>query len=287
MKNQLIIRNLLLLIISFSLGSFCFAQTAKKSTVRLSVQYFKIMDGEVFFEIRATSRVNKKNIQLANIDLSIYNELDDDTVLLDKLTTDHNGTSKITLDNIDAIQPDSTQVYTIKVTFKGNDSFKKASRSISFKNADINAKLITKDSINYIEATLLDSNTGSPIENEYLGVQVERLFLPLIIEELNKTDENGTILVPIENGIPGVDGIINIEVVLNDSDDYGTVKSIVSAPIGKPIVDESKFDERTMWSSRDKTPIFLLIFPNLLIFGMWGLIIYLFINLFKIYKLNH
>jgi hypothetical protein len=245
------------------------------------------MDGEVFFEIRATSRVNKKNIQLANIDLSIYNELDDDTVLLDKLTTDHNGTSKITLDNIDAIQPDSTQVYTIKVTFKGNDSFKKASRSISFKNADINAKLITKDSINYIEATLLDSNTGSPIENEYLGVQVERLFLPLIIEELNKTDENGTILVPIENGIPGVDGIINIEVVLNDSDDYGTVKSIVSAPIGKPIVDESKFDERTMWSSRDKTPIFLLIFPNLLIFGMWGLIIYLFINLFKIYKLNH
>lgn len=284
MKNQLIIRSFFLVLLSVFLGTVAFAQTAKKNTVRLRAQYVKIMDGDVFFEIKATSRVNRKNINLSNIDLSIFNEFDGESILLGTVTTDKNGENIFVLDNINAIQPDSTNVYTVKVSFKGNDSFKKASRSISFKNADINAKLITKDSINYITATLIDKSADSPIENESLSVQVQRLFQPLQIEEFNITDENGTIIVPIEEGIPGIDGILIIEVILNESDDFGTVKAIVNAPIGTPIVDESTFDQRTMWSPRNKTPLFLLIFPNLLIFGMWGLIIYLIINLFKITK---
>lgn len=284
MKNQLIIRSFFLVLLSVFLGTVSFAQTAKKNTVRLRAQYVKIMDGDVFFEIKATSRVNRKNINLSNIDLSIFNEFDGESILLGTVTTDMNGENIFVLDNINAIQPDSTNVYSVKVSFKGNDAFKKASRSISFKNADINAKLITKDSINYITATLIDKSADSPIENESLSVQVQRLFQPLQIEEFNITDENGTIIVPIEEGIPGIDGILIIEVILNESDDFGTVKAIVNAPIGTPIVDESTFDQRTMWSPRNKTPLFLLIFPNLLIFGMWGLIIYLIINLFKITK---
>ena len=119
-------------------------------------------------------------------------------------------------------------------------------------------------------------------------MQIQRLFRSLPIgEEYNYTDENGTILVPIEKGIPGVDGILTLEVVLKDSDDYGTVKAMVKAPVGVPIVEESTFDQRTMWSPRNKTPLFLLIFPNLLIFGIWGIIIYLIINLFKITKLKN
>lgn len=111
------------------------------------------------------------------------------------------------------------------------------------------------------------------------------MFKPLRIgEEFNSTDDEGSILVPIDDGIPGVDGNLGIEVVLNERDDYGTVKAVVFAPIGVSIVDESTFNQRTMWSPRTKTPIFLLIFPNLLIFGIWGFIIYLIFNLFKLSK---
>jgi hypothetical protein len=111
------------------------------------------------------------------------------------------------------------------------------------------------------------------------------LFNPLRIgEEFNNTDEDGRIMVPIEQGIPGVDGNLTFEVVLNESDDFGTVKAMVIGHVGVPIVDESTFDQRTMWSPRNKTPIFLLIFPNLLIIGIWGLIVYLILNLFKLSK---
>jgi len=284
MKNQIIKRSLFLVFISVFLGTTVVAQSAKKNTVRVKVQYEKIMNGEASFNIKASSRIDKKNVSVSNIEFSIFNELEDENILLGKSTTNMDGESKFTLSNISTLQPDSTGVYNIKIFFKGNDAFKKATSRISFKNADIIAKLITKDSINYITATLLDAYTGIPMVDESLSVQVQRLFRALQIEEFNITDENGTIIVPIEDGLPGIDGNLTIEVILSESDDFGTVIATVIAPIGTKIVDESTFDDRTMWSPRNKTPLFLLIFPNLIIFGMWGLIIYLITNLFKITK---
>ena len=285
MKNQLKFRFIFLVILSvLSLTSFqdVYAQKIKKSKVRLKAQYVKIMEGDIYIDISATSRVKKKNIKVSNIILSVYNDLEEEKIILGKITTNKKGKTRFILKDLRA---DEEGVYNISISFKGNKAFKKAKKRISFKNASIEAKLITIDSVNYIAATLIDLITNSPITDVSLDVQVQRLFRPLKIgEEFNNTDKNGSILVAIEDDIPGVDGKLTIEVVLNDSDEYGTVKALVNAPIGIPIVDESTFDDRTMWSPRNKTPIFLLIFPNLLIIGVWGLIIYLISNLFKISK---
>lgn len=289
MKNQFIYHCRFLAFISiiiFTIGSEnIYAQKTKKSKARISVEYVKIMDGEVYFNIKASSRVKKKTVKIANIEISIFNQLDDDKIALGQITTNMNGEGRFKLDDLNLIKPDSSSTYSMQFSFKGNDSFKKAKKSIQFKDVNIKAKIITKDSINYMTATLIDVNTNSPIVDESLTVQVQRLFRPLRIgEEFNFTDDEGSILVPIENDIPGVDGNLTFEVVLNESDDYGTVKALVTSSIGIPIIDESTFDQRTMWSPRNKTPIFLLIFPNLLIIGIWGLIVYLTFNLFKLSK---
>jgi hypothetical protein len=261
------------------------AQDAKKDKVRLKADYVKIMNKEVYFDIRATSKIGKKNINISNIDVTVYSELDNEKIKLGTTTTNMKGASRFVVKDFNSIKPDSTNTYNILISFKGNDDFKKASKRISFKNAGITTKLIYIHGVNYISSTLTDLSKDSLISDASLTVQVERLFQPLFIgEEFNITDEYGTISVPVEKGIPGIDGNLTIEVVLSDSEVYGTVKDIVIAPIGTVIVDESTFDKRTMWSPRNKTPLFLLIFPNLLILGMWGLIVYLFFNLFKITK---
>ena len=289
MKNQINTRFIFLAILSVFVFASSFqtlnAQSAKKNKVRLKAQYIKIVGGESFIDIIATSKINKQNVKVSGIDLFVFNELEDENVELGKVTTNMKGENRFVIKNINSIQSDSSKVYNLLISFKGNDSFKKAKKRISFKDADIIAKMVVKDSVNYISATLIDPNTNSPIIEQDLTIQVQRLFGPLILgEEFNTTDDDGAIFVPIEEGIPGVDGNLILEVVLNDSDDYGTVKALVNAPIGTLIVDESTFDDRTMWSPRNKTPIFLLIFPNLLIIGIWGLIVYLIINLFKISK---
>ena len=284
MRNQMITRHFFLIVLSVFLCTSIFAQNAKKSKVRLKANYVKIMNAEVYFDLQATAKVNDENVNVPKVELVIFNIVGDEQLELGKATTNSEGKARFTLKNLSSITPDSTNTYNIDIVFEGNDSFKADSKSLSFKNANIEAKLVTIDSINYVTATLVNKLTDSVIVGQSLKVQVQRLFKPLLIEEFNETDENGTILVPLPEGIPGVDGNIAIEVVLSDSDEFGTIKAIVNAPIGKAIVDESTFDERTMWSPRNKTPLFLLIFPNLLIFGIWGIIIYLITNLFKITK---
>ncbi len=262
-----------------------YAQKAKKNRVRIAVEYVKIMNGEIYFNIKVGARVDKKTVKVNDIELTFSNEFEDEKIELGKVITNMDGESRFTLKGINAIRPDSSNTYTIVVSFEGNDIYERASKSISFKDAIIQANLVTKDSINYIRATLQDSGTQSPISDENLKIQVQRLFRPLVLgDPFNKTNEEGSILVPIEDNIPGVDGNLILEVVLQDHDEFGTVKAIVHAPIGVPFKDESTFDQRTMWSPRNKTPLFLLIFPNIITLGMWGFIVYLILNLFKIVK---
>jgi hypothetical protein len=263
------------------LGTSVFAQ----DKVRLKAEYVKVMNEGVYFDIQATAKVNDENVNVSNIELVIYNLVGDEQVELGKTKTNMQGKSRFKLKDLSTIKPDSSNTYNIDISFAGNDKFSDASKSISFKNADIVAKLVSIDSVYYVTATLIDKSTDSLMVGESLKVQIQRLFKPLPIgEEFNETDEDGTILVSIPEGIPGVNGILAIEVVLSESEEFGTVKAIVNAPIGKPVVDESTFDQRTMWSPRSKTPLFLLIFPNLLTFAIWGIIIYLITNLFKINK---
>ena len=288
-KSRLNFRSILLLLLGlflFSSGQqHLYSQDSPKNKVRIKAYYFKVMDKEIYFDISASSKIGKDNVDVSNIKLTVFNEYDDEKVEIGTTTTDMKGESRFVVKDLNSIKSDSTATYNILISFKGNDAFKRASKRVSFKDAEIEAKVITKDSLNYITAVLKDTSKDSLITDASLTVQVQRLFQPLFIgEEFNITDKNGTIIVPIEKGIPGIDGILNIEVVLSDSEEYGTVKDIVMAPVGVPIVDESTFDQRTMWSPRNKTPLFLLVFPNLIIIGMWSLIIYLTFNLFKISK---
>ncbi len=289
MKSHIKYRFVLLAFLGVFLLNMAFqglyAQEVKKNRVRLKLDYIKVMESDAYLDIKASAKIDKKNIDVSNITIKVYNEVDDEEIDLGNVITNMNGKSRFIIKNLKSLKPDSTNVYTLGISFKGNDLYKRASKTVSFRDAEITAKIITKDSTNFVTATLKDISLDSLLVDHSLDVQVQRLFSPLKIgEEFNNTDENGTILVPVEEGIPGVNGNLTLEVVLNDSDDYGTVKALINAPIGTPIVDESTYDQRTLWSPRDKTPISILVFANLLIFGIWGMLFYLMYNLFKISK---
>lgn len=277
----------LFILVSLGLGTTgndLYAQS-KKNKARINADYVKIVGGDHYLNIKASARIDKKTVEVSNIDLDILQELNEEEIEIGKTTTNASGLSTFIINDFSKLTPDSSGVYNLIVSFSGNESFKKASRSVSFKNANIEAKWEVKDSVNYVKAILIDTHIDSTVADIPLSVRVDRLFRPLKIgEDSYDTNENGEIQVPIEDGIPGVDGILKLEVVLSESDDYGTVIAKLTAPIGTVIVDESTFDQRTMWSPRGKTPIFLLTLTYSFIFIVWGIFIYLFINLVRIIK---
>lgn len=271
------------ILITVVCGSHDLNAQTKKNKARINADLVNVIGGEKYLNIKASARINKKTVAASNLDLIILQEVDNDEIEIGKTTTNASGISKYKIEDFQNLEPDSLGVYHLIVAFEGNESFKKSSRDVSFRNADIDVKWIVKDSINYVNAKLIDVQLDSTVGEIPLVVQVDRLFRPLKIGE-ESTDGNGEIEVAVEDGIPGIDGNLNLEVVLNESDDYGTVIAKLIAPIGTVIVDESTFDQRTMWSPRGKTPIFLLALTYSFIFIVWGIFLYLFFNLVRIVK---
>ena len=76
------------------------------------------------------------------------------------------------------------------------------------------------------------------------------------------TDDLGEVTINFPTDLPG-DGEGNLEVFikLEDDDDYGNIIASNTLPWGSDsLTVKDTFDERSMWSSRDKTPYYLIIF---------------------------
>jgi hypothetical protein len=214
----------------------------------------------------------------------VYRVISEDSLeLYGNAVTDADGKAEYDLADTKDQEADSSVLLSYVVKIENDAKFKDADKSVEFMHINLIAEIIETDTTPILKASLKDL-AGNPMQKEKLDIYVHRLFAPLAIGEgTYKTDRKGQIEVSIEDPLPSIDGILTIEVRFDDGD-YGMVKYIFDAPIGIIPEDLSTFDERTMWSPANKTPIFLLIFPNIIIFGIWIVIAILFINLYKIYK---
>ena len=85
-------------------------------------------------------------------------------------------------------------------------------------------------------------------------------------------------------------GNIDIGAKIDDHEMYGSLVSTKAAKWGVPLNPDNSFAKtfakRTLWATRDKTPIWLLVFPNLIIVSVWGIIFFLIYQITRIIKLG-
>ncbi len=272
------------MVVSFMLGILA-TQAQKKERLRISATYIKHMDGPVYLDLQTTARIDRSNVNVPDIPLEVYFEVDGEETSLGEIQTDGMGKARFRLENLSAIQPDSSGLYILGASFGGNETFRRGSRSVEFRDAILTARLTEMDSTYYVEATLKDAQKDSLVADALIGVMVERMFQPLrISEEFLMTDEAGSISVEVPDDIPGMEGNLVLLTRISEHDTYGNVEVRLQAPIGVPIVAESDYEQRTLWGRASRAPYFILFFTGVLVIGSWGLIAYLFVNLYRIAK---
>jgi hypothetical protein len=282
-KNVVFILTLGLIVCAILKG---YTQNDKKKA-RVTLGFNKIMEEESNLTISAKFKGEEGFEPAIGLVFEVFTVFElDSLVNVGRITTNMEGEGKFIFDNFTSKNADSTGTYNYLVSATDSREFSDVEKSITFKDADIYTEVITMEGgINAIKAILIDSHSKDLIADQQLQLQVQRLFRPLRIgEEFIATDETGTIIVPIDPGIPGVHGDLTIEVVLNESEEYGTLIARITGNLGTPVVDQSTFEERTMWSPGTKTPIFLLLSFNSIMIGIWIIILFLIFNLTKIYK---
>jgi len=275
---------LLGIVVLFSfIGLKTYGQEDKKNA-SIIIQYVKLSkENRALLDIKAQYKDHRNFEPCKNLALTVYKvENADDSlgVKIGTITTNDNGKA-----NFDIPKKELALSSSFTVKIEKSKAFEDNQENVSVKDATIEASLEKTDSTYNIKARLLDENK-KPIVDEALFVGLKRTFgnLSMGEEDSYTTDEDGAIIVPIDKNLTGKDGKLNFQVILKESDTYGTVVANLYSKFGVPIKDKSTFDQRTMWSPPSKTPLFILIIPNLLLVGIWSILTMLIINLFKIYK---
>ena len=263
----------------------------EKGTISINLSYHQLNDDLPVIKVSAKTKKEKKFQPVEGVDVNVFFGEETTGGFMGRITTNNHGAGSITLPERFKNQWDSLNSFTLIGTVTQNDSFDDQSTELEIAKAKIELTLDEADSVRTIHAKVLAfQDTGWVAQPEIeIKLVVRRLLSDLNAteEETFTTDEKGEASSEFALSVPGdATGDIIIGAKIEENEMYGSLVSTKTVKWGLPVVSDNSFSKRTLWATRDKTPIWLLIFPNFIIITVWGIIFFLVYQIFRIAKLG-
>ena len=256
-----------------------------KINPRIDLEYFKEDSSTHYLKVKVRKKIEKRFEPLENMKVNLGLDRAGEPIELGTIITNTNGEGRLNLsERFHSLRLD-LDVYQFIANVLATAETEEASEATTIIPGEL--KISLEDGQQKLIKISLQSGTPQnqkPVEGAEVKVFIKRTFGKLQIgEDFYTTDENGEIEVLFEEKIPGdTAGNIILGSAVEDNEDLGNISSSTKAKWGIPLKQNNDFDKRSLWATRDKTPFWLLILPNLLIAGAWSVIVYLIIQIFKI-----
>ena len=152
------------------------------------------------------------------------------------------------------------------------------------KKAEIKISFDQNDSMRFCKAIVTADN--KPVKDVEIHFYVQRMYSLLPVGKAIETDSNGQAIANFPLDLPGdKNGNLIAVAKIEDDDNYGTVESRSTVKWGILPKDEvENWNKRSLSASRDKAPMILIIVSNLIIAVIWGTILYVIYQIFRIKK---
>jgi hypothetical protein len=142
-----------------------------------------------------------------------------------------------------------------------------------------------------VKVSKMDNGNWIPAKDVELKVGYKRLGSILSAGESDTytTDSTGSVTVDVKkDSLPGDEkGNIILAAKADDNDQLGSLVIEKAVPWGRvTTMDKSFFDKRTLWTTRNRTPFWLLFMAYSIVLSVWGTLIYLILQIMKIKKLG-
>jgi hypothetical protein len=135
-------------------------------------------------------------------------------------------------------------------------------------------------------ATSVKDSVKKPIEGLNMILFAKRYFGTMQIDETKTTNEKGEAFYYYTDSLPG-DSIGNITFIASsNTDGLSDFKELVNLKIGKPTKVKSILEQRAMWGVRSKAPVWLIVSYSLVVICVWSVLIYIALQIRKIYFLG-
>jgi|SRR5690348_762068 len=280
--------------INFLLAIFCvkaYAQDSAKAPTVLGISYFLPANHIPYIEVTTRKKIGRKFEPVKNIKVDVYYTDETAANLLGTVTTAENGIAKLGF-------PPS-----FKNAWDSLNEFKFIAATDSSAGQEVlNTDITIKKAILVVDTTSQDGkvvtgelkekngNEWTPVKDIEMKLSVKRMDGNLSVGDKATYTSDSTGVSSAEfkrDSIPGdAKGFITLVAEVDDNDTYGNLVTEKKVDWGRAFIPSSNFfDQRTLWSTRLRTPAWLLAIAYSIVIGVWGTIIYLLYQLIKIKKL--
>ena len=283
----------LLLAMVFFCNQYTIGQggSSEKAKARISLSLVNDMDAGATLVARVLTKVEKSYEPVEGTVIFFYIDSVSEESQLGRSITDGRGESSLTIPR-DHRFYDSPIWTTFYATIENDERFKDADTDLEIKRSRLTMNLVlSDDSEKFVEVKLTEFDsvmTEIPVPDVGVRIFVKRMFGNLPVNgPYDATDENGELSIAFPEDIPGnTDGMLTVIARIDDHDEFGTLIAKEEQNWGIPLVIDPDKQKSRLWSSRSNVPIYLLVICNGLIIGIWGTIIYLISQIFRIKRLG-
>ena len=258
----------------------------------VKLHYFNSNNNLQYLLLETIIKTGKKIQADKNRTLWIFLDSNRAENLISKVVTDEKGKAKTVIPPSLKTTWDALPKHKFIAVAVAAGKEKEASFELDITKAKISLDTASADGARSITVTVqqYQADQWVPAKDVEMKIGIQRLggILTAGEAETYTTDSTGAATVEFKkDSLPGDrKGNIILVAKVEDNDQFGnliTEKQALWGIAGKE--DSHFFDQRTLWSTRFKTPFWLLAMAYSIVIGVWGTLIYLVIQLVKIKKL--
>ncbi len=266
------------------------AQDKSEGQVIVKLQYYNNNNNVQYLMLESMLKKNKILTPRRNINYELYLDSIGDGNLVAKMKTNERGKAKAFIPPALKMNWDAATQHTF-IVMAGEEE---VISDYVVTKSKITIDTATTDGIRTITVALMkwENDAWVPSPEVEMKVGISRnggSILPAGDDETYTTDSTGMLMVELKkDSIPGdLKGNYVIAARLEDHEEFGNLLVEKTVPWGLVrIADNTFFSKRELWTTRFRTPIWLLAMAYSIVIGVWGTLIYLVIQIVKIRKLG-
>lgn len=260
----------------------------------VTLRYFNDNDHLQYLQLESSLKTGKKVEPRGHKVFQLYLDVNDPANLITKVLTDKNGQARAVIPVRLKSLWDSASTHTFVVVAEGTSKEEESTTEFTITKSKITIDTTNEDGVRNITATVmkLENESWVPAADVEMKLGVMRMDKSILSagdEATYTTDSAGIATVEFKrDNLPGdLKGNIVLAASVEDNDELGNL--IIERPVNWGVAvkeDKSFFDQRTLWTTRFKTPYWLLIMAYSIAIGVWGTVLYLVFQLVRIKKLG-
>lgn len=256
----------------------------------LNVKYFSVNNTIPYLLVQSQNKLGKKYTPAKNVRVQVF--INNDTNLVGSVITNKEGEGKIIFPTSIKEVWNASALQNFIAIATATKNFNETKTELPVTKCKITIDTVTEDAAKSITVTVVELKDREWIPAKdvelKIGVQRSASILPVADEETYTTDSIGQVVTEFKkDSLPGDEkGNVTLVAKVEDNETYGNLIVEKKVPWGTYRPSENNFNRRSLWATGDRAPTWLLFMAGSIIVVIWGVLIYLIFQLFKIKKLG-